>query len=46
MTIKVRNKKEFREKIAEYRRAGWMLITFVERLAELEKDNEIVVIER
>ncbi len=46
MTIKVRGKKQFENTIKEYRAKGYNIITFGNKLAELEKDNEIIVIER
>lgn len=41
----VKNRKEWIGKIKEYRTNGYFLITFGNRLAELEKGNELVVIE-
>jgi uncharacterized protein involved in tolerance to divalent cations len=48
MTIKirVRGKKKFESTIKEYRAKGYNIITFGYELVELEKDDEIVVIER
>ncbi|MDO4451355.1 MAG: hypothetical protein Q4B89_00825 [Lachnospiraceae bacterium] len=43
--IEVKNRKEWNAKIKEYRNNGYFLITFGNRLAELEKGNELVVIE-
>jgi hypothetical protein len=44
--IKVRGKKKFESTIKEYRAKGYNIITFGYELVELEKDDEIVVIER
>lgn len=41
----VKNRREWIAKIKEYRNNGYFLITFGNRLAELEKGNELVVIE-
>jgi hypothetical protein len=46
MTIKVRTKKEFEEKVREYRENGYNIITFWKMFAEMEKGNEIVTIEK
>lgn len=46
MTIKVRTKKEFEEKVKEYRANGYNIITFGKMYAEMEKGNEIVTIEK
>ena len=46
MTIKVKGKKQFENTIKEYRANGYNIITFGCKLAELEKGDEIVVIER
>lgn len=43
--IEVKNRKEWIEKIKEYRNNGYFLIAFGNRLAELEKGSELVVIE-
>jgi hypothetical protein len=43
--LKVKNKKEFTNIIKKYRDDGYMLITYGKKLAELEKDNEIIIIE-
>lgn len=45
-TIKIRTKKELTEKIREYRNDGYNLITLGKMFAELEKDGEIVVIDK
>lgn len=44
--IKARNKWHFEEMIREYRHKGYMLITYGPKMAELEKQNIIIVIER
>ena len=44
--LTAKNKKEFEAKIREYRTKGYNLITLGKKTAELENDNEIVVIER
>lgn len=41
----VGNKREFNKTIKEYRNNGYFLITLGNRIAELEKGNELVVIE-
>ena len=41
----VKNRKEFESMIKEYRNKGYMLITLGKKFAELENDNEMVVIE-
>ena len=46
MTIKVRTKKEFEEIVREYRGKGYNIITFGKMYAEMEKENEIVTIEK
>ena len=46
MKIKVKNKKQFDETVKEYRNKGYMIVTFWKNFAELEKNNEIVIIER
>lgn len=47
MKIRVKTKKEFAEKVREYRTKGFMIITFFTgEFAELEKDSKIVIIER
>jgi hypothetical protein len=43
--IKVENKRQFNKLVKEYRNNGYFLITFGNTLAELEKGNELVVIE-
>lgn len=43
--VTVKNKREFTKMIKEYRNNGYFLITLGNRLAELEKGNELVVIE-
>ena len=39
-------KKEFENKIKELRNQGYNLITLTKTFAELEKENNIIVIER
>ena len=46
MKITVRTKREFENKIKEYRNKGYNLITLGNRIAELENENEIITIER
>jgi hypothetical protein len=46
MKITVKTDKELKSKISEMRHDGWFLITLGKRLAELEKGDQIVVIER
>lgn len=43
--INVKNKREFNKAISEFRNNGYMLITLGKGLAELENDNELVVID-
>lgn len=44
MLIKVRDMIQFQELIREHRKQGYNLITLGKKLAELEKDNQKVVI--
>ena len=44
MLIKVRDMIQFQELIKEHREKGYNLITLGKKLAELEKDNQKVVI--
>lgn len=44
--ITVRTNKEFEAKVKEIRAKGFNIITFAKNFAELEKDNEIIVIEK
>ena len=44
MLIKVRDMMQFQELIREHRKQGYNIITLGTKLAELEKDNKIVVI--
>lgn len=46
MTVKAKNKKHFSELIKEYRNKGYNLITYSEKLAELENENEVITITR
>ena len=46
MTIKTNNKKNFEAAIKEYRAKGYNLITYTAKLAEMEKENKIIVISR
>jgi len=46
MTIKTNSKKNFEAAIKEYRARSYNLITYTAKLAELEKENEIVIITR
>ena len=43
--IKVENKRQLNKMVKEYRNKGYFLITYGYTLAELEKDNELIVIE-
>lgn len=43
--IKVKNKKQLNKLVKEYRSNGYFLITYGYTLAELEKGNELIVIE-
>jgi hypothetical protein len=38
------NKRHFESLIRDYRRDGWMLITYGNRLAELEKGDNMIVL--
>lgn len=43
--ITAANKEHFNSLIKDYRNAGFMLVTFGKRFAELETETEFVVIE-
>ena len=43
--ITAANKKHFDSLIRDYRENGFFLVTYGSRLAELEKDNEFIIIE-
>lgn len=43
--IKAKNKRQLNNLVKEYRNNGYFLITLGSVLAELEKENELVVIE-
>ena len=43
--IKAGNKEHFESLIKDFRNSGFMLVTYGARLAELEKDNEFIIIE-
>ena len=43
--ITAENKNHFESLIKDYRNAGFMLVTFGKRFAELETETEFVVIE-
>ena len=43
--ITVSNKRQLNKMVKEYRNDGYMIITFGNTLVELEKGNELVVIE-
>lgn len=43
--ITVNNKRQLNKLVKEYRNKGYFLITLGHTLAELEKENELVVIE-
>lgn len=43
--ITVSNKRQLNKMVKEYRNNGYMIITFGNTLVELEKGNELVVIE-
>lgn len=43
--IKVRNTKEFNKVVQEHRADGWQIITFWKLYAEMERGNEMIVIE-
>ena len=44
--IIAKSKKEFESLTKEYRAKGFNIITFTKKLIELEKGNEIIIIER
>lgn len=39
------NKAHFDSLIKDYRKDGWMLITYGDKLAELEKEDSFIIIE-
>ena len=39
------NKTHFDSLIKDYRKDGWMLITYSDKLAELEKEDSFIIIE-
>ena len=43
--IKVKNKRQLNRLVKGYRKEGYFLITYGHTLAELERDNVLVVIE-
>lgn len=43
--ITAANKKHFESLIKDYRKDGYMIITYAHRLAELEKNDELLIIE-
>lgn len=45
MTVTVRTKKELEATIKDYRNKGYMLITLGKKMAELENDSEMIVVE-
>ena len=44
--IKAKSKRDFKELIKTYRHKGYMLITYGLKMAELEKQGILIVIER
>ena len=44
MTITVKNKKEFKEKVLELRNKGYNIVTFWDTFAEMEKGDKFVTI--
>lgn len=44
--IKAKSKRDFEELIKAYRHKGYMLISYGLKMAELEKQNIMIVIER
>lgn len=45
-TMKIRGMKNFKATILEYRGKGYKLITYTDKMAELENENEMVIIKR
>ena len=45
MKIIVKNKKQFNEKVLEYRNKGYMIITFWKGFAEMEKGDNMITID-
>ena len=43
--ITAANKEHFDSLIKDYRKDGWMLITYGDKLAELEKEDSFIIIE-
>ncbi len=43
--IKVENRRQLNKLVKEYRNNGYMIITYGYTLAELEKGNELIIIE-
>ena len=46
MKITIKSKKEFEQKIKELRNQGYNIVTFWKMFAEMEKDNELIVISK
>lgn len=46
MTIRTNSKKTFEETIKAYRAKGYNIITLGRKMAEMEKDNEVIIITR
>lgn len=44
MTITVKNKREFKEKVLELRNKGYNIVTFWDTFAEMEKGDKFVTI--
>ena len=45
-TMKIRGMKNYKATILEYRGKGYKLITYTDKMAELENENELVIIKR
>ena len=45
-TIYIKNHKEFENTVKEYRSQGYMIVTYWKDFAEMEKGNDLIVIDK